>query len=331
MKKRAGGFFAAIISLAMLLNMNSIAVAEDAAIKVLLDGKTISFDQPPIIVDGRTLVPMRAIFEAMGATIVWDSETQTITGKKDDIVIIMQIGNTIIMKNGQSVVLDVPPQIVNSRTLVPARAVAESLNAEVAWNSVTQTVSITSSPDSTISSVPSELLYKWKGILNGRLSVYEFKPDGILTISTLGQDISTPFIISGNRLTLLWENAESQTADFELSENRFRLLFPSGESMDMTKVDTAADNDTPGSELNGYYWEGWDSGIGFVYEFLSDGKGVFYAGDAVITFAYSVENNIVTLDFGDLIEPGRFAMEKVGDTIVLIDHEGVAVTLIKLS
>ena len=127
-----------ITCLMMLLGITQVAFAEEAAIKILLDGQEIAFDQSPIIKDGRTLVPMRAIFEAMGATIEWNGDTQTITGTKDDIVIVMQIGNNAFTKNGQSILIDVPPEIQNSRTLVPTRAVAESFNAKVGWNSETQ-------------------------------------------------------------------------------------------------------------------------------------------------------------------------------------------------
>ncbi|WP_235832661.1 stalk domain-containing protein [Acetivibrio mesophilus] len=112
-------------------------------IKVLLDGKRIRFDQPPIIQDGRTLVPLRAIFEAMEATVEWDDKTKTVTAKKGDTTVVMVIGNKTMTKNGEKIVLDVPPQIVNGRTLVPARAVAESFGAKVDWDGNTRTVIIT--------------------------------------------------------------------------------------------------------------------------------------------------------------------------------------------
>ncbi len=119
-------------------------IADEKAMTVTLDGKKIEFDQPPIVEDGRTLVPMRAIFEAMGATVEWEATFQTVTGTKGDIVVKMQIGNNVITKNGQQITLDVPPQIVNGRTLVPVRAVAESFNAKVDWNGKEQTVIISS-------------------------------------------------------------------------------------------------------------------------------------------------------------------------------------------
>jgi len=112
-------------------------------VKVFLNGKRIRFDQPPIIQNGRTLVPVRAIFEAMNATVSWDDKTKTVTAKKGDTTIVMTIGNKTMKKNGVAIELDVPPQIVNGRTLVPARAVAESFGAKVDWDGSTRTVTIT--------------------------------------------------------------------------------------------------------------------------------------------------------------------------------------------
>ncbi|MCL2059325.1 MAG: copper amine oxidase N-terminal domain-containing protein [Oscillospiraceae bacterium] len=109
---------------------------------VLIDGVALSFDQPPIIENGRTLVPLRAIFEALGAQVGWQPLTETVTAVKDDITIIMRIGDDYFLKNGVRIQLDVPAKIVNGRTLVPARAVAEGLGADVGWIDSTQTVTI---------------------------------------------------------------------------------------------------------------------------------------------------------------------------------------------
>jgi len=112
-------------------------------IKVLVNGAALAFDQPPIIENGRTLVPLRAIFEALGATVEWEQSTQTVTAVKDDITITLKIGDAFLTKNGERIALDVPAKIVGGRTLVPARAVAESFGADVQWDQATRTVTIT--------------------------------------------------------------------------------------------------------------------------------------------------------------------------------------------
>ena len=112
-------------------------------IKVMLNSNKILFDQPPVIIDGRTLVPLRAIFEALGATVEWDDATKTVIAQKDNTKIQITIGDNKLYKNGSPIELDVPAQIVNSRTLVPVRAISEAFGCNVDWNGETKTVSVT--------------------------------------------------------------------------------------------------------------------------------------------------------------------------------------------
>ena len=101
-------------------------------------------DQAPIIQDGRTLVPLRAIFEALGAQVEWDAETQTVTAGKRLDNISLTIGKNELTKNGEATALDVPAQIIEGRTMVPARAISEALGAKVEWNAEVQMVTIES-------------------------------------------------------------------------------------------------------------------------------------------------------------------------------------------
>lgn len=111
-------------------------------VTVSLNNNEIVFDQAPIIINGRTLVPLRAIFEALGATVEWNGETQTVTSTKGDITVSMTIGKNEIVKNGEKTILDTTPKIIGERTLIPARAVAEALECNVDWNEATHTVII---------------------------------------------------------------------------------------------------------------------------------------------------------------------------------------------
>lgn len=115
-------------------------------ISVKLDNVDLLFDQPPILINDRTMVPIRVIFEAMGYMVEWNVETQTATSIKGNDKIIVQLNNNVIKYtiNGYAgeYVCDVVPQIVSGRTLVPARAVAESAGCMVEWNGETQLVSI---------------------------------------------------------------------------------------------------------------------------------------------------------------------------------------------
>ncbi|MGV8150067.1 MAG: stalk domain-containing protein, partial [Alkaliphilus sp.] len=108
----------------------------------------LSFDVPPTIIQGRTLVPLRAIFEALGATVSWDGETRTIIGVKDNVIINLIVDSKNAFRNGQLIVLDVPATIINGRTMVPGRFIGESLGAIVDWNQETRTVVITTQEES---------------------------------------------------------------------------------------------------------------------------------------------------------------------------------------
>ena len=111
-------------------------------ITVELNGRTLSFDQPALGIDNRTMVPVRGILEALGATVTWDQETLGITATLNDTTIYMTVGKNTAYVNDEKIMLDVPPMIINNRTLVPVRFVSESLNAKVLWDDASRTVSI---------------------------------------------------------------------------------------------------------------------------------------------------------------------------------------------
>lgn len=103
-------------------------------IKVLVNGQKVNFDVYPQIENGRTMVPMRAIFEALGATVEWNNETRSVTSVKDDVTISLAIDSTELYVNGSVKTLDVPACIINNRTMVPVRAISEAFGCEVKWN-----------------------------------------------------------------------------------------------------------------------------------------------------------------------------------------------------
>ena len=122
---------------------NADTAIDDETIMIFLNGEKLSFDQPPVIIDGRTLVPLRAIFEALGADVFWEDATKTVTAKKGHTVVSLVIGSKAITVNTTAKELDVPAQIINSRTLVPVRAISEAFGCDVGWDAVTQSVLIT--------------------------------------------------------------------------------------------------------------------------------------------------------------------------------------------
>lgn len=112
-------------------------------IKVVIDGETLETDQSPIIVNDRTLVPMRAIFEKLGASVDWNESAQAVTAVKGEREISLAIGGDVMRIDGEAKTLDVPAMLYNERTLVPVRAVSEALNCNVNWIGEENTVVIT--------------------------------------------------------------------------------------------------------------------------------------------------------------------------------------------
>jgi maltose-binding protein MalE len=129
-----------IISLILIISSVIPASSAQSKIKVTLDGKELKFDADPFISSGRTMVPFRAIFEALGATVEWNADTDTVTGTKGELNIILTINGSTASINGEVIELDSVPIVKNGRTFVPTRFVAENLGVRVYWNNASSTV-----------------------------------------------------------------------------------------------------------------------------------------------------------------------------------------------
>lgn len=118
------------------------------SVSVYIDGEYISFDVPPKIINDRTMVPMRKIFEHLGAEVYWYEESRTIDAFAEDLSLTIKVDDHRMYINERFETLDVAPMIIDGRTLVPLRAVAEAFSAKVDYDGVTRTVSIwTQNPD----------------------------------------------------------------------------------------------------------------------------------------------------------------------------------------
>ncbi len=128
----------------LLISANCFA----ASIGVIIDDKNIEFDVPPTLQNGRTLVPVRKIFEELDCDVEWLGESQTVIATQNSKIIALRIGiNRMIrtdIETGISEVfeIDVPPIVQNGRTLVPVRVISEALNYFVDWDAETNMVII---------------------------------------------------------------------------------------------------------------------------------------------------------------------------------------------
>ncbi len=118
-----------------------------APIGIYINGVKLSTDQAPVVVSSRALLPLRAIFEALDATVDWNSKTKVVTANKDGNTIVLKLGANTATINNSTVSLDVPVQSIKGRTMIPVRFVSEALGESVDWNSATQRVTITTSTE----------------------------------------------------------------------------------------------------------------------------------------------------------------------------------------
>lgn len=130
--------------LTVLCSLFVVSVSANDNITIYVNEQILQCDVAPYIESGRTMVPMRKIFEALNTKVDWEDTTQTITATKDGAAITLQINNFTMNNNGDNITLDVAPVIVNNSTFVPIRAVSQSLNASVNWLESAQTVYINS-------------------------------------------------------------------------------------------------------------------------------------------------------------------------------------------
>lgn len=120
----------------------SIVSKAEERIPIIVDNMEIACDQSPVIIEDRVLVPLRAIFEALGAEVHWNNDERSVIAMRSDITVSLTIGSTTLYKNGKPIYIDVPAQIINNKTLVPVRAVSESFGADVEWDSIARVVKI---------------------------------------------------------------------------------------------------------------------------------------------------------------------------------------------
>ena len=171
-------------------------VKEAAPLTVKVDGQALKLDQPPVIQDGRTLVPLRAIFEALGARVQWDAEAQSVTAEKRFNNISLVIGDNKLNINGDEKTLDVPAQIIEGRTMVPVRAISEAFGAKVDWNAATGTVTV-DSVQTGAHSVTDKYLYANGKTTDGSKTLYTISaaypvlanPDGSTVIAAINTEM----------------------------------------------------------------------------------------------------------------------------------------------
>lgn len=109
-------------------------VVSAEGIKVSLNGGLLEFDVMPTTINDRTMVPLRAIFEALSASVDWNEQTQTVTSKKGNTTVTLTVDSDKMTVNNKTITLDSPATVVDNRTLVPVRAISEAFDINVDWD-----------------------------------------------------------------------------------------------------------------------------------------------------------------------------------------------------
>ncbi len=211
MKKILFPFLGSLLILLTYIMTSSVS-GQAAGIRVVVNGTELSLNPKPFIKDGRTLIPLRALFESLQATVEWEGPTQTVTAQRGDRFVRFQIGGRFACLERdcrRGALMDVPAQLTDTRTFVPLRFVSNALGAQVAWDDATQTVTITDPATGPIS--PSIALSAPPAIISGsttlKVSTFDFHPTNV-QFYLLNRDTKTgPLLGTADQETgeLVWK------------------------------------------------------------------------------------------------------------------------------
>ncbi len=269
------------VLLVAIFVMLPISVSAESEITVLLDGEAIEFDQPPVIISDRTMVPVRAIYEALGADVEWDTATRTASGTKSGIKVSFTIDMPVVSINYNEKEIDAPATIVSDRTLVPVRALAEGFGVDVDWDAATRTVKLTSNDTTKTISDYSQ----GKGVYDYIGQVENDVPHGYGT-GAMKSYKDTYFIG-------IWEKGIASSGRMYINDANFGFVgfisMKNGGINGYSEIEYTA-QETKGMIYHGNWENGVISGQGAIY--LPD--GTYYKGE--------FKNN--TMDgYGELYDP----------------------------
>jgi len=271
-----------LLFLAALVLVCIAPLALHASISVSFDGDDIYFTgQPPVNVDGRILVPARGVFEALGFTPSWDEELRQATLASADYIIIITIDSQIFTTNGQNHIFDVPAQIINNSTMIPLRAVLESIGFTPGWDPETDTVIITSGEHSEAHVITG--IWYWMGT-----PFYNFLANGTGIRGLADEQYNFTWQIGDGHLTI---TTPSVTEEWNYEIDNDLLIITSrqvyGFSFIYTRQGGVSINDMPVPQIaaNG------DSTIVGAWSFMGLPYFLFYADGTGIRGAMGVYNH----------------------------------------
>lgn len=227
--KKTIKIFVFIILLLGLIPISSFALSNENSsnITVKLNGKQVLFDTQPVTVEGRTLVPVRAIFESLGAQVNWNDSTKTITATTSNTKVQLSIDKNTAYINDKPIVIDVAPKIINNRTMVPLRFISESFGAIVTWNDLTRTIDINYEIPSDVPNASVEENTKNYDFRYYRTNIPYISSDNGLTVVLKKIDV---IYKSGYKEYNISYSEENKTKDKAIDQGHFKVYFEDGSS-----------------------------------------------------------------------------------------------------
>jgi N-acetylmuramoyl-L-alanine amidase len=146
MKRRFLLFFVLLVLLLIPGWAAAAGSANEEPVNLMIEGQAVQPDVPPLIQNGRTLVPVRVIAEGLGADVKWDEAARTASIERGGKKLVLTLDSKVALVNGKQVKLDTPPVVRKQRMLLPLRFVAESLGVTVGWNGASRTVIANETP-----------------------------------------------------------------------------------------------------------------------------------------------------------------------------------------
>lgn len=191
----------------LILHMDGKEITYKAPpVTIKLDGKVLTSDVPAVIIDDRTLVPIRIITESTGAGVLWDANNYQVIINTGDKIIKLEVNSNMMDIDGRKVELEVPAKLINDRTMVPVRAVTEALGLEVGWDKSTYTVSLTS-PEAEIVGMQ-----------------YDEAEAAILLKATADAAYRTMFLQEPNRLVIDFQNTVFRSDTNRIDVNKGNMV-----------------------------------------------------------------------------------------------------------
>lgn len=303
-------FLSLMLALTMVFSLASIASAAQE-IKIMVGGKDLDVSVAPTITNGRVMLPVRDVFEAIDARVSYDSATRTVTAVRKGVTAQFVIDSTVMKINGVEKQIDVPATIINGRTLVPLRACAEAFDLDVTWNKDTRTarvkkaVSLVVESRSPLTEVVRTYTYDENGnptayLVDGNVEqTFEYTEDGKLLYKETKDSIHTSWVrqnydIHGNMI--YYEQGHARNENFEPGLVGEVTTYTYDDNSNLLRIDTPTGSTTFTYDSLGRMLTETAGNWVTTYTYTGNTETRTDPYGGVTTYTYDANGNILSVD-----------------------------------